>query len=474
MNMRTLRRRGARRSLYAATAACGLLVGTSVGGASAMTVEPTQRPTPSGDPDAGKVLESLRGLTDWKADAPDAAATEALSERFGLSTEDARAQLEASAFGEELSEKLATSYPDQYAGAWISYQAPSGLSIGLTDQDLANDLARTAESFPFKIDVVVREHSVAELDAALLKVTDALGIGAKDGDSKPPESLIVEVAGPEGAIRVRTGPSAKQVEEVALALAGLDTAGVPLIFDSSGEGVDVANDVCYVTYCPPSEGPFRGTLQIRPDANGDGQADNTYCTAGFNAKRTISGSSQWLVTTAGHCSAGFNVNWKHSTGQDLLIGPDKGSQTWNTVDGAIIQINDPSGYWKPQNTIWRPSNNNYPITQKISTPGSSLWGNWICHAGSNLGGYEACGTLITHNAGFGNNVGMGSVQAPACPGDSGGPWFNGSTNRAYGLHKGSTNASACPGPSNETSYFTWVSNFEAAFGGGILTAPVGW
>jgi hypothetical protein len=474
MNARTLRRRARRRSIVAISAACGLAA-SAPGHVAAANPRGSQLPEPNSAAVDGRQPGGINELAEWTAPATDKTAATALAERYGLAVHQAADQLEISAYGEELAAWIASSYPDQFAGSWIDYGEKPQLTVAVTDGGLAEQIAAATRATQYPVQVVQRSHTVSQLDSAMGAVASALGIGERpDEVAAPPKSLIVEVAGRDGAILVRTDGTARQIELVTESLAKVDTSGVPVVYDNSGDNVDVADDVCYVSYCPPSEGPWRGTLQVRADANGDGQADAGYCSAGFNAKRTISGSTQWLATTAGHCTAGFNVNWKHSTGQDLLIGPEAGAQSWNNVDGMIIRINDPAGYWRPQNTVWRPSNHNYPITQKISTPGSSLWGNWICHAGGAQGGYEACGTLVTHNAAFNGRTGLGSVAAPACPGDSGGPWFNASTNRAYGLHSGSSNADQCPGPSSEASYFTWVSNFEAAFGGTILTGPVTW
>jgi hypothetical protein len=317
----------------------------------------------------------------------------------------------------------------------------------------------------FTIHVV--PHSIAELDSALSVALDVFDFDAHDG------AIDGYVDVPGNQLVVRLTPDAN----VALSASSLvervqDATGVHVELLVQGQDqVGIQGDACPVTNCDP---PFRGGLEVRPDANGDNQADGALCTSGFNARRTIFGS-EWLATTAGHCSRGDGVNWKHSSVEDHLIGPEVGHQSFGAVDTTIIRFQDPPA-WKPTNIIRRPSNNSFTITSKVGTPSSALVGTTYCHVGARLSGHETCGPLVTHNYASGDQTNMGYVDAAmACPGDSGGPWFQPSNHRAAGFHMGSTGPhDQCPGPADEDSAFTWVSYFEGASAATILTAPVSW
>lgn len=191
--------------------------------------------------------------------------------------------------------------------------------------------------------------------------------------------------------------------------------------------------------------PIRGGLKL---FNNSGQWE---CSTGFAMKNPA--TSVRFMSTASHCAG---TPWYHN---GVYIGPTAWTLDSGNVDGKVIAIaNDRLA--QPNNSILRGGNWDTRITSKIASPSSSLVGNYLCSEGS--GGGTRCGTLLSYNSTFNGRPGFGQINNAACPGDSGSPIVNNSSNRAYGILKGGP--PGCAGP----NWFTWTANLEAQSGYSLL------
>lgn len=453
---RTVRRAGR------ASFALGIVAGSvgAGGNAGALLPEPA---SPGGE--AEPIYTLIEAFESWKAPDADRQVLEHMRDTYGLADEEARRAVAASSFGEELADVVGARFLSSYAGTWIDFEAGGVLHLAVTDPKLRASLASTSAKLPFPIEVELARFTVAELDAMAGIVNGKFGIGGpRAGDLA--RSAAVMVDGPANRLTVQTQRGGEFEREVSELLAAPELRDFPIELELQATPVDFAGEACYSKgSCDP---PLRGGISIQGDSNSDGSGDGGRCTAGFTAKRPVGGGYEYVLLSAGHCNRGAGINWKHNTSQ--LVGAEIGHQAWGYVDALAIRIND-TNHWKPTNMIHRVGYNNFRITSKITAPGSSLWGNVICHEGINS---WTCGSLLTHNLGWYTNTEFGAVAAPACPGDSGGPWFNASTSRAYGIHAAGTDGVLCPGPANEVSVFSWVPNVESFLGGTILTGDPGW
>lgn len=177
--------------------------------------------------------------------------------------------------------------------------------------------------------------------------------------------------------------------------------------------------------------------ELRPFvADGDEiDTDQWICSAGFNVNR----NGQNYIIDAGHCTQGL-PNWNG-------IGPSIDSQ-FPGSDYGLIE-ND-SGDAPGQVDLYDGT------TQPISSVADATVGEQICKSGRTTG--VTCGSVsaLDQTVDYGNgDVVNGLVQTnvQAGEGDSGGPWFDGST----GL--GTTS-----GGDSSTTYFQPLSTAMSAYG----------
>ena len=195
----------------------------------------------------------------------------------------------------------------------------------------------------------------------------------------------------------------------------------------------------------------------------DGNLSSYYsytCTSGFvvYAPWLNGGAGGYYLMTAGHCvNDGSSWYTFQSNRTFRWIGPPVSWFTDGRGDAALILITGPyfcyafggscnGGNAAGYNVEFGFANWQYWLDNPIYQGASSYPGLYVCHVGAGSGGNADCGTdsyapwIDANIPGIGvghmtYNTGCGTS------GDSGGPWFNGTT--GYGIHYGGSPAN-CP------------------------------
>ncbi|QKW09481.1 S1 family peptidase [Streptomyces sp. NA04227] len=168
--------------------------------------------------------------------------------------------------------------------------------------------------------------------------------------------------------------------------------------------------------------------RLRPHVSGGSSVFSTAgrCTAGFNVH---SGSTYYFLT-AGHCTSGAQ-NWYADPARTVLIGPTAGS-SFPGNDYGLVRYQNPA--------VPHPSDvrNATGVVTQITGAGHATVGQRVCTTNDQMTGV-LCGTVTALNATV--NYGDGTVvsglaQTTLCsqPGASGSPVFSGTT--ALGLISG--------------------------------------
>lgn len=186
-------------------------------------------------------------------------------------------------------------------------------------------------------------------------------------------------------------------------------------------------------------------------------------------------------STAGHCG---NETWSHP---QTANWSNPALEDYGDTYDATLRVDQNNGYdlqittihdrdkWKASNVIWRPSDGLYDITDQVNTPATSLLGHSVCAIGVGKIHYlgyagETCGTLT---AVYSDGFGVANMRI--CEGDSGGPVFGPTLNKAWGLMMGypvgeggvHCNAEA----SSRHAFFTWISKVESSSGFQVMLSP---
>ncbi|MDQ1438083.1 MAG: hypothetical protein QOK43_1712 [Acidimicrobiaceae bacterium] len=356
---------------------------------------------------------------------------------------------------EQLIQDQAAAVGDRFGGA--SWETGGLVTFRLTAGDVPAALQSNA-----KIRVQQVQFAISALDAAMDTVANRLnpllapGIApGRSGDAWPWEAAVdVDV----NKVVVAIGPAqAPNDSAIRNSLADLVTAGtvapityqpvLPLAVDESTSCL--SQDDC--------TSPVRAGVAIVRPVGGNAAA---LCTSAFTM---VDGLGVRHVSTAGHCGGG---TWRHH-------GSDIGNTTWirnsGNIDFQAFRANNDTSK-TPENYLYRPGDHNLRIDKEIIKP-SATKGNEVCGVGA-VGGQQ-CGKMETHNASFNGQPGYGKMSAAeTCHGDSGGPVFNASNNRAYGFHKGGTGANGATCTTGDVKrYFTWVLEVEKASGYHVLLGP---
>lgn len=201
------------------------------------------------------------------------------------------------------------------------------------------------------------------------------------------------------------------------------------------------------------------------DAMFDAGGAMSSCTSGFVARDNDSGD--YGVITAGHCGSpqrmkGVTLTWVYGYASI-------------TADAEFRRIPGGAGHTVRSQYVRNPLNDPPSVTVVHSDIArSGMDGEYLCHTGMNSG--VSCGTVT--NTSFRPNydeaclTGSGGEDTPcsstfvevhgpnleACRGDSGGPWWRGST--AYGIHKGSNNADNDCDLTGRRAWFSAVREVE--------------
>ena len=168
------------------------------------------------------------------------------------------------------------------------------------------------------------------------------------------------------------------------------------------------------------------------------------CSLGFNV---ISGSTHYFLT-AGHCGK-VEATWWTSSNHSTLLGSTTGA-TFPGRDYAIVK--------------YAASYTNYPGTvgnQDITTAANATVGESVTRRGSTTGihtGVVQALNVTVHYQGGGTVRGLVQTNVCAEPGDSGGPFYDGS--KALGLTSGGSGDCKKGG----TTFFQPILPVLAAYG----------
>lgn len=187
--------------------------------------------------------------------------------------------------------------------------------------------------------------------------------------------------------------------------------------------------------------PLRGGIEIFR-INSQGQLQPGYCTGGFIASSRTDGKLYQF--TAGHCAVedGTGTWWTAwPNGTKHAIGTVH-NYVWGTSgDEAILNINNPTGWYLPQgwvSVLENPNNTTLNDEYPISSAQYSTQGARVCETGAASG--TVCGTVRALGVPwcYGSpgelctwvfNLGEASFYAQ--PGDSGAPLY--ASHQAFGL-----------------------------------------
>lgn len=314
---------------------------------------------------------------------------------------------------------------DSFAGMWADEPGGGRINISVSGDVRAARAVLAETGVSTFTDVVLVQHSMAELQAIRDQVMERLrplleaAPGAQASVGASPERNVVEVSLPA------RGFDELSAERVASSLTG-----------SFGEAVAVElstarmqRSECVEPYCDP---PLRAGVRIH---NG-----HSSCTSGFPA-RSRSDNKLYLMT-AGHCGAANpNAAWYsyQTNGNQRTIGRTLEHRRVHdgTGDMQIVAVNNPAG-WNTRAWVFvrdgaeTVRNKQYPITR--DTNPQAGWR--VCMAGAATGTH--CGSVTQPNSCFfidGRFVcDIASATYRSRNGDSGAPVFG--YNWAYGLNVG--------------------------------------
>jgi streptogrisin C len=212
-----------------------------------------------------------------------------------------------------------------------------------------------------------------------------------------------------------------------------------------GDAPEVVPEACVSRFSCST--PLRGGIVLWGGNHGN------QCSLGYTA--LAADGSRWAIT-AGHCGdiTGAGPTWGHGTG---AIGPMVEGVNSGNVDVARIQITNP--YWQAGGWMYdyyapnTPAKLHYAITAR----GTVQAGDGVClnawHSDANN-----CGIILNSY----DVRGMPVTSYDACPGDSGGTWFNitpGGRRIGYGVHMGGP--ASCKDHEKGYSYFTAIPDLNA-------------
>ena len=186
------------------------------------------------------------------------------------------------------------------------------------------------------------------------------------------------------------------------------------------------------------------------------------CTSGFTARQR--GTGIYGIISAGHCKRQpFDMHDVTLTLVKRRHGPYIDAQFLSIPTGSSHRLFDEFVCGRV-----------LPCDVAGDVPRFRMMGSYICHYGRNSG--NSCGTVIdinhrpTHNRSCEEECNNTFVRVTgpnlrACYGDSGGPWYHGST--AYGIQGGGSESSDCVS-GNKFAYFSAIRDVENRLGVNIL------
>jgi streptogrisin C len=354
-----------------------------------------------------------------EAPADDAVAAAQLAEDYGLPLEEAEARIaREEALLMAADEAADEAGPGAWGGAYIDHTNGGALVLQATDLS-AIDAPSSVEG------AVVITTEVDRTMAELSEMGDVVGETSADIVSH------TEISVQQNVLEVAPTLDAP-AHEVAQLAADLGEAGTLVEAEEPAEPA-----ACYVDYTMCDD-PLRSGTTIYANTPGPGGAG--HCTTGFNVQSNSDNKA--YILTAGHCvtivTGTRSTVWTTKMPQDHLIheiGPVH-NHAFGTIDGAIIRINNPSG-WAPtyRQLVYADGgpmptvrNTLYPILQVGGY--TYIPGGYLCRTGASS--QTDCGEFLSPDNDVTNGPqNLGRVDMQACEGDSGGGVFR--ANRGYGI-----------------------------------------
>jgi streptogrisin C len=324
-----------------------------------------------------------------------------------------------------------------YGGSW--FDPPSGiLHIALTTQAAVD----RAVALSHEKDIDVQTHLVGRSFASLERQADAIRTGSGPLRLASTGQVGIDVKTNKVVVAV---PAA---QKAVLTAAG-QAAGVTVIADPK---LRVQADACAGrNVCDGSIAA--GAMLWR------GGAGAFVCSVGFTAEDPFTLGR--FVYTAGHCSNGIGVNWGTGAQQ---IGPLLGSLDLNDIDASVIGVTNALYTGQPGGRLY----NTDDVDAVAPTLASIAIGDVVCNAANfqDPTGSRFCGVIGSTS----DPAVRGMVRVDnedACPGDSGGTWYelNGGIRTGYGVH--SRSSVGCHGDAGGSqSWFSALPTIKSGFAPG--------
>jgi hypothetical protein len=374
------------------------------------------------------------GASSPLTDATEEIAAQDLAEHFGVSIDDARAQMSRQAGLIGLSQRLAEQIDSTWAGARIDHAHGGTLVVYTTDVTSARAaLASDATGYAAFVDVVAVSNTYHELAAiadALRKDLAGAGVVAVGVIVDPTLNEVRVQLPTTGQLAARYLSAVTQYGTAASMAAQYPKTQVSY----DGGALDLAS--CDIVYelCDP---PLRGGIEIKSDSG-------RFCTGGLVVRSTV--DSKNYLLTAGHCVDGLSSTDRWYTGFDdrslHYIGASHNSAS-PTYDAAILNVDNPgAGGWRlpARSQVYvvasggtRPTvrDESYDITAVgdncyCMTGHPIPFDTYLCWTGSTW--QTDCGRFDGTSGSLGylniDNYGI-------CQGDSGGPVY--ASGAAYGI-----------------------------------------
>ncbi|GAA2293132.1 hypothetical protein GCM10010149_46040 [Nonomuraea roseoviolacea subsp. roseoviolacea] len=298
------------------------------------------------------------------------------------------------------------SFPDTYAGAVISEDGSSA-SIAFKGEapTTVTNLAKTVRH-PVKV-FGGRPYSEEELRQTLkathYEILARPDVATSAGEYDVQTGVITIRTQPKEPI---TDPAAKERFRASLLPARLASANPAIKVD-----IEVADQLEYQPQAYLRGGGLLNTT--------GGEA---HCTTGFTVKK----GSTTGVTTAAHCGYPSKQRYHNHDTNDYTIVTRKGSHSGGHGDVAWFSR---GSYTAAKTFYYNKGKTRYVDETRWAVQGVRL---------SNYGrtsGYKSSAKIYRINLCFDQECDMVAMdKAVTKPGDSGGPWFNGTS--AYGIHSG--------------------------------------
>lgn len=346
-------------------------------------------------------------LLDAELDPETEAAVAELQAYAGITRQQA---LETIGYQEQyglLSTELERRYPDNFGGAWIDHASGGILVIAMTDTS------------------VVTEPIPAEINGRVRLITVDRSLEELRTMSADLSKHIDETAGWASPDLKRNGIQIELIESAAVAQmrrSGL-TSGVTALED---KGVPVTQRELDAL---PIEASCSSTANCSPLPAGAAINGPDSCSSGFKVRRPSTGWDGML--TAKHCDPGVYTHYIYN------VLTSSGGTSDCCSDVRFLRKYS-SGSLSLADDVY-----SFGTLKDMAAWANPVLDQTVCRGGRNS---SDCGVVVnTKISGYRFRIN----NLVACPGDSGGPVYSGST--GIGIFTHLTN-NDCPGPGTQTSY----------------------